>query len=169
MSLFHTDTSGSAEAGLPAADQAALTDMFQTMLDTWSAGDADAYANLFAPDVCYVGFDGYAFRSREELRSSHDELFRGVLRGSRLSGEIQQLRPLSADVVVLHCRGAVITRRRQTPGRGRESVQTLVAHREGDRWMFTDFHNSRYRPLPGLIRWWMRRAAYQPPASPPVR
>src|SRR5215203_2693358 len=131
MSLFHTDTSGSAEAGLPAADQAALTDMFQTMLDTWTAGDADAYANLFAPDVCYVGFDGYAFRSREELRSSHDELFRGVLRGSRLSGK--------------------------------------VAHRESDRWLFTDFHNSRYRPLPGFIRWWMRLAAHPHPASPPVR
>ena len=69
------------------------------------------------------------------------------------------LRPLSAEVVVLHCRGAVITRRRTTPGRGRESVQTLVAHRESGRWLFTDFHNSRYRPLPGLTRWWMRRAA----------
>src|SRR5829696_9695923 len=98
MSLFHTDTSGSAEAGLPAADQAALTDLFQTLLDTWSAGDAEAYADLFAPDVCYVGFDGYTFHSRDELRSSHDELFHGVLRGSRLTGEIEQLRPLSADV-----------------------------------------------------------------------
>src|SRR5829696_5213632 len=138
MSSFHSHTSGSAGAGLPAADQAALTDIFQSMLDTWTAGDADAYANLFAPDVCYVGFDGYAFRSREELRSSHDELFRGVLRGSRLSGEIEQLRPLSAEVVVLHCRGAVIIRRRKTPGRGRESVQTLVAHRESGRWLLTD-------------------------------
>lgn len=169
MSPYNTDRSGPVRAGLPAADQVALTDLFQTMLDMWSAGDAEPYANLFAADVCYVGFDGYAFRSREELRSSHDELFRGVLRGSRLTGEIEQLRPLSADVVVLHCRGAVITRGRKTPGRGRESVQTMVAHREADRWLVTDFHNSRYRPLPGFVRWWMRHAADQRPASPSVK
>ena len=63
------------------------------------------------------------------------------------------------DVAVLHTRGAVVTKGRSRPGRGRESVQTLVAAREGQAWMFTDFHNTRYRPLPRVARWWMRRAA----------
>lgn len=129
------------------------------MLATWSAGDADGYAGLFALDVTYVGFDGYAFTSREELRRSHDELFRGVLRGSRLVGRIEQRRPLGEDVVVLHCRGAVVTRGRDRPRRRRESVQTLVAARGAGGWQFTDFHNTRYRPLPKVVTWYMRRAA----------
>lgn len=148
------ETSGN----LADADREQLAADFSAMLAAWSTGDAVAYADLFARDVCYVGFDGYAFRSRAELRNSHAELFGGVLRGSRLVGSVERIRPLGADVAVMHCRGAVITRGRKKPGRGRESVQTIVAHRNGSGggWIFTDFHNTRYRPLPALIRWWMR-------------
>jgi len=142
-----------------ASEQASLDEAFATMLRTWSAGDAQGYADLFADDVVYVGFDGYAFSSRDELRRSHDELFRGVLRGSSLQGSIESVRWLGSEVAVLHCRGAVVTRGRSSPGRSRVSVQTIVAHRTGAGWLFTDFHNTRYRPLPGIARWYMRRAA----------
>jgi uncharacterized protein (TIGR02246 family) len=135
------------------------------MLDTWSSGNAAAYADLFAPDVRYVGFDGVASTGRDELRESHDDLFRGVLRGSRLVGEIETLRVVADDVAVLHCRGAVLTRGRTVPGRGRESVQTIVARRAPEGWTFTDFHNSRYRPLPRLARWYVRYAASRRPAT----
>ncbi len=142
-----------------AVDHPHLRVAFAEMLAAWSAGDAARYADLFSPDVVYVGFDGYAFRSRDQLRRSHDELFRGVLRGSRLVGEIDDIRAIGADVCVLHCRGAVVTRGRATPGRGRASVQTIVAVRHGDRWWFTDFHNTRYRPIPAIGRWFLRRSA----------
>ncbi len=151
------------------ADRDAIDAAFQAMLASWSAGDATAYANLFARDVTYVGFDGYAFRSRDELRESHDELFRGVLRGSRLTGTIEAVRPLGPDVVVLQTRGAVVTRGRTTPGRGRESVQTIVALREDGRWEFAAFHNTRYRPLPRIARWYVRRAAARSSSSPVER
>jgi uncharacterized protein (TIGR02246 family) len=167
MSGTDDPTAGRSGTGLEGRDRdrRSLEIRFEQMLRHWSAGDASAYAGLFAPDVTYVGFDGFAFRSREELRDSHHELFRGVLRGSRLVGSIEHVRFLSDDVAVLHCRGAVVTRGRGTAGRGRDSVQTLVAHRVDGDWTFTDFHNNRYRPLPRLVRWYMRRSAQRHPVA----
>lgn len=130
-----------------ATDEAAVRTLLAGMNAAW--GDADAYGATFTTDADYVTFFGGHARGRQQIIDSHRPLFEGVLKGSRLHGEVTHLRFLGPDVALIHGRGAVLKRRRQRrPSRRAMSVQTFVAVREQDgQWRLTAFHNTRYRPL----------------------
>lgn len=126
---------------------AQLRALFARMCQAWTDGDARAYGDCFTSDVDYVGYDGVHVRGRDPMAEAHDRLFRGVLRGSALIGEVVALRHLRPDVVVVHSTGSVLMPWRSRLPKGRRSYQTMVAVREPDGWRFTTFHNSRVRPV----------------------
>lgn len=133
------------------ADQE-LRRLFDQLLAAWTRGDADGYGDTFTPDVDYVPFDGSRSLDREEVVESHDRLFRGVLHGSALLGEVESIRHLGPDVALLHTFGSVLMPwRTKLPAR-RLSRQTIVAVRTTYGWRFTAFHNARVRPqrIPGI-------------------
>lgn len=130
-----------------AADDEALTALFDRLLTAWGDGDAEAYGATFTDDVDYVPFDGSRSRGRAAVVASHDDLFRGVLRGSRLVGEVESIRHPTPDVAVLHALASVLMPWRRRLPRRRLSRQTLVAVRTPAGWRFTAFHNSRVRPM----------------------
>ena len=78
---------------------------------------------------------------------SHDRLFRSVLTGSALVGEIESIRYPVPDVAIVHATGSVLIPWRSKLPRRRLSRQTLVAIREEQGWRFTALHNSRVRPM----------------------
>jgi hypothetical protein len=47
----------------------------------------------------------------------------------------------------VHATGRTIMRGKSRPSPERDSIQTLVAVREGAEWRFAAFHNSRVRPI----------------------
>ena len=51
------------------------------------------------------------------------------------------------DVALIHASGGTIMRGKTKPSPERDSIQTLVAVREGSEWRFAAFHNSRVRPI----------------------
>lgn len=130
-----------------AEDDRELRSLFERLLDAWSDGDADAYGDTFTRDVDYVPFDGTHVRGRDAVVASHDDLFRGVLRGSRLVGEVESIRHPTPDVAVLHTLGSVLMPWRRTLPRRRLSRQTIVAVRTDEGWRFSAFHNTRVRPV----------------------
>jgi hypothetical protein len=67
------------------------------------------------------------------------------------------VRFLGSDVALVHATGGTIMRGKNMPSPERESIQTLVAVRNGDGWRFSAFHNTRVRPIGGsaatLVIW----------------
>ncbi|MEO6888897.1 MAG: hypothetical protein ABI456_06765, partial [Ktedonobacteraceae bacterium] len=43
--------------------------------------------------------------------------------------------------------GGVIRRHQKQPSRRSRSVQTMIAVKQEERWLFTAFQNTRYRPF----------------------
>ncbi|KWX00360.1 hypothetical protein TH66_16205 [Carbonactinospora thermoautotrophica] len=128
--------------------EAELRDVVSRMNESWTRGDADAYAALFTEDSDYVAFDGTRQRGRQANADSHRKLFAGVLKDSRLQGEVESIRLIAPDVAVVHAVGTVLLAWHTRPARRRLSRQTLVLVRENGRWRITAFHNTRVRPVP---------------------
>ena len=120
--------------------------LFDELLDAWTRGDAAAYGATFTADVDYVPFDGSRSCGREDVVASHDKLFRGVLAGSALVGEVESIRYVRPDVAVVHTFGSVLMPWRAKLPKRRLSRQTIVAVCGEDGWRFTAFHNGRVRP-----------------------
>ncbi len=130
-----------------AANESDIRALIQQLNEAW--GDADAYAARFTKDADYVAFDGSHARGRSEIAEAHRPLFKGILKGSRLVGADLpvEVRFLAPNVALIHSGGAVLRVRQKKPSRRAISIQTLVAVKQEDRWLFTAFQNTRYRPF----------------------
>ncbi len=78
---------------------------------------------------------------------SHDKLFRGVLVGSALVGEVESIRYLGDDVALVHATGSVLVGWRTRLPKRRRTRNTIVAVRTPEGWRFTAIHNGRIRPV----------------------
>ena len=132
---------------MPNPDDLQLTQLFMRMCQAWSDGDAAAYGTCFTEDCDYVSFDGTRAHGRAAMVEAHDQLFRGVLFGSALLGEVEAIRYLSADVALLHGTGSVLVAWRTQLPRRRLTRNTIVAVRASQGWRFTAMHNGRVRPM----------------------
>jgi uncharacterized protein (TIGR02246 family) len=128
-------------------DDQQLSALFDRLLSTWTAGDARAYGACFTPDADYVSFDGTRARGVEPMIESHDRLFRGVLAGSALVGEIESIRYLGPDIALVHGFASVLVAWRSRLPERRLTRTTIVAVRTGAGWRITSINNARVRPL----------------------
>jgi hypothetical protein len=79
----------------------------------------------------------------------HSSLFRGVLKGTKLSAEIESLELLSNDVALVH-----------TVGSGRKvSYQTYVIVRTDDGWLIRSFQNTQVQKFSVWLTRWMQARA----------
>jgi uncharacterized protein (TIGR02246 family) len=143
---FYNAASHVSEAEI-AANESLVRALYQQFIEAW--GDTDAYAALFTEDGDYVTFDGSHARGRSEIAKAHRPLFEGILKGSRLVDVSipVEVRFPSPDVALVHSGGAVLRSHQKKPSRRAVSVQTLVAVKQEDRWLFAAFQNTRYRPF----------------------
>ncbi|ADD44398.1 SgcJ/EcaC family oxidoreductase [Stackebrandtia nassauensis] len=121
--------------------------------DSWNRGDAEAYAAVFTPEADYITFFGQRLRGRQAIEDTHRFLFEGPLKGSRMtdSGE-PTIRMLSPDVgFVIAVGGAILDDGTSLPD-DRVSIVSLTAVRDGDRWRFASFQNTRRTQPPGAPR-----------------
>ncbi len=129
------------------AEEAAVRDLYQELMDGWNRGSGDAFAAVFTEDGDLVAFDGTHFKGREEIAPFHQELFEKWMKGTRLVGEVKDVRFLSPGVALMHAVGSTVMRGKSEPSPERDSIQTLVAVREGGEWRLAAFQNTRGRPI----------------------
>jgi uncharacterized protein (TIGR02246 family) len=141
---MHTDAGTQGERS---ADEREIRALHRRMLDAWKAGDGEAFAAPFSDDALFVGFDGSVTRGRDQIASTHQELFDRWLKGSRLVEERTEVRFLGADVAIVHAVGGTVMRGKSEPAPERDSIQTLVAVRQAGGWSFVSFQNTRIRPI----------------------
>src|SRR3712207_1896155 len=129
------------------ADEAAVRGLYQQMIDGWNRGSGVDFAAAFADDGDLVAFDGTHFKGRKEIESFHQELFDRWMKGTRLVGQVEDLRFLRSDVAVMHAVGGTVMRGKSEPSPERDSIQTLVATRRDGEWRLAAFQNTRVRPI----------------------
>jgi uncharacterized protein (TIGR02246 family) len=127
------------------ADEAAVRDLYQQLIDGWNRGSGAAFAAVFAEDGDLVAYDGTRFRGRQQIAPFHQELFDKWMKGSSLVGQVEDVRFLSRDVAVMHAVGGTVMRGKTEPALERDSIQTLVATRQGGEWRLAAFQNTRVR------------------------
>src|SRR5580698_7173636 len=116
---------GRRPALLTAEDENAVRSILARLCDAWARGDSRAYAACFAERSDYITFNGMHLRGRTENATLHGALFRGVLKGTKLSAEIRSIELLSSGIALVH-----------TAGSGRKkSYQTYVLTKSGDDWL----------------------------------
>jgi uncharacterized protein (TIGR02246 family) len=129
------------------ADEAAVRALYQQLMDGWNQGSGDAFAAVFTEDGDLVGFDGTHFKGRQEIAPFHQQLFDKWLKGSRLVGEVKDVRFLSPDVALMHAVSGTVMRGKSEPVPERDSIQTLVATRQDGEWRLAAFQNTRLHPM----------------------
>jgi uncharacterized protein (TIGR02246 family) len=129
------------------ADEAAVRALYQQLMDGWNQGSGDAFAAVFTEDGDLIGFDGTHFKGRQEIAPFHQRLFDKWLKGSRLVGEVKDVRFLSPDVALMHAVGGTVLRGKSEPVPERDSIQTLVTTRQDGEWRLAAFQNTRLHPM----------------------
>jgi uncharacterized protein (TIGR02246 family) len=129
------------------ADEAAVRALYQKLMDGWNRGSGAAFAAAFMEDGDLVAFDGTHFEGREEIAPFHQELFDKWLKGTRLVGQVKDVRFLSPDIALMHAVGGTVMRGKSEPSPERDSIQTLVAIRRDGEWRLAAFQNTRIRPM----------------------
>jgi len=128
-------------------DENAIRQLLARLYDAWARGDGAGYAACFAQESDYITFNGIHLRGRAENAEVHGALFRSILKGSKLSAEIESIELLSGGVALAH-----------TVGRGRKKgYQTYVLVKSGEQWEIRSFQNTRVLPLSVWFTRWMQK------------
>jgi uncharacterized protein (TIGR02246 family) len=137
-------------AVLTVGDDNSIRLLLARLYDAWARGDGNAYAACFAQKSDYITFNGVHLRTRAENAELHGALFRGVLKGTKLSAEIESLELLSNSIALVH-----------TVGSGRKkSYQTYVLVKSDAEWLIRSFQNTRVQRFSiWITRWMQKRAA----------
>jgi uncharacterized protein (TIGR02246 family) len=115
------------------------------LYDAWARGDGGGYAACFTQESDYITFNGIHLCGRAENEELHGALFRSVLKGTRLSAEIESIELLGSGVALVH-----------TVGRGRKkSYQTYVLVKSDGEWLIRSFQNTRFQPFSVWMTRWM--------------
>ena len=128
-------------------DDREIENLFGRLMQAWTDNDAVAYGACFTEDCDYVSYDGTRAIGRLEMQDAHDRLFRGVLAGSALVGDVESIRHVAPAVAIVHGTASVLMPWRSTLPERRLSRQTLVAVRSDRGWRFTALQNGRVRPV----------------------
>jgi uncharacterized protein (TIGR02246 family) len=140
------------ETGRDPADERAVRELFEKLLEDWARGDGEAYGSRFTENADYVAFDGTRTKGREEISSSHQRLFDKFMKGTRLTGGIEGIEFPVPGVALVHATGGTLMRGKSEPSPERDSIQTLVAVKREEGWRFAAFHNTRVRPIGHGVR-----------------
>ena len=98
-------------------------ELFGRFIKAWGDNNAAVYAACFTEDSDYVSYDCTRSAGRAVMQDAHDRLFRGVLTGSILVGEIESIRYLNPDTALIHANASVLTPWRSKLPRGRLRVK----------------------------------------------
>lgn len=144
-----TDEGHGSAAVLTADDENSIRSLLARLYDAWARGDSYGYAACFAEKSDYITFNGMHLHGRAENAELHGALFLSVLKGTKLSAEIENIELLSSAVALVH-----------TVGSGREkSYQTYVLVKSDATWLIRSFQNTRVRPFSAWITRWMQKRA----------
>lgn len=118
-------------------------------VQAWNLRDADALASLFDVNADFVNVTGLWWHDRDAIRDAHAYGLERIFNESTLSIDEARIRPLSADVAVVHAQmtlsGQTPVGDIRTPGT-RTTIFSFVVHSTGGRWQCAAAQNTDVIP-----------------------
>lgn len=125
-----------------AADELALRALYALLMDGWNRGSGAAFASVFDENADLIGPGGFHIRGRDRIAAFHQMLFDGMLKGTRLEGDVRSVRFLTGDVALVHAVGRAIGAADPQETPKRNSVHSLLAVRRDGKWLLDAFQNT---------------------------
>jgi uncharacterized protein (TIGR02246 family) len=129
------------------SDEATIRAILQQQVAAWNKGDAEALSRHFAADGTFTNILGMFFKGREAFRERHEQIFRGVFRGSTKESGVVSIKFVRPDVAVVETLQALSGFQKPPPGtsvdaKGRLRTRLLqVLVKDGGEWKIAAFHN----------------------------
>ncbi|MFF1344909.1 SgcJ/EcaC family oxidoreductase [Streptomyces sp. NPDC058322] len=106
--------------------------MIASLIDAWQRHDAQAHGARFTVDATYITFVGTYHQGHADIVESHRTLFEKHLEGTRLAGEVLDIRFHGPDAAVVTGRGDTYKGSRPQE-LTRIQTYTLVREADGER------------------------------------
>jgi uncharacterized protein (TIGR02246 family) len=122
-------------------DERTVHQACEDVLAAWAANDADAFADLHAPDASLVTVEGLYCKGREQIRQVMTMLYAGVFKGSKVFVEYEDVRLVGDDfAVVVYWNGILQGGLKELPPEETRRATTVLSKRDG-RWLVEAFQN----------------------------
>ncbi|MDV3778009.1 hypothetical protein CMU25_17365 [Elizabethkingia anophelis] len=116
---------------------------------SWNKGDAMTYSLHFAQDGMFTNILGQYFVGHTQFFKRHEEIFKGVFKGSRMSQNIVSLKFINRDVVVVEMLIQISELSRNFPFKGvyideKGVLKTRllqIFRKEKNEWKIVAYHN----------------------------
>jgi uncharacterized protein (TIGR02246 family) len=149
--LFFATISATAQ-GKP--DEAAIRNILQEEVAAWNKGDAQAYSQHFAADGTFTNILGMFFTGHQAFLDRHEEIFKGMFRGTVLRQDVVSLRFVRPQTAVVETLTWVSgfspsgpPPGAQTDANGRLRTRLLqVMVKDADGWKIVVYHNVDLKP-----------------------
>jgi len=129
------------------ADEAEIQELLNELTGAWRRGDAKAYGARYQVDATFTNVFGDFYDGREKFDRRHDDVFRGIFKGTKLALEIRKLRFVRPDVadvdIITTLAGAQIRPPGvdvEADGALRSSLLMLLTKERGH-WEIAAYHN----------------------------
>ena len=111
------------------------------MLDAWNNSDAEAFADLFAPDGSVVGFDGTMVNGRDEIQAHLEQVF-GDHEVARYVRKVREVRSLTPSSALLRAVVGMVPRGKLDLDPQTNAVQSLVVVEADGSWRIALLQNT---------------------------
>lgn len=125
----------------PADETQAITALYQQLLASWNARDAEGYAALFAPDGNVVGFDGSPLDGPAAIAAHLGQIFADHPTPTYVA-KVREVRALGQDVALLRAVAGLLPRGQADLNPAANAIQSLVAVRHDGAWRIALFQNT---------------------------
>jgi uncharacterized protein (TIGR02246 family) len=130
-------------------DEAAIRNILQEEVAAWNKGDAQSYSRHFAADGTFTNIRGMFFTGHQAFLDKHEEIFKGMFRGTVLRQDVVSLRFIRPDIIVVETLTWVSgfspsgpPPGTQTDAQGRLRTRLLqVMVKSTDGWKIAVYHN----------------------------
>jgi uncharacterized protein (TIGR02246 family) len=142
----------SAAQGKP--DEAAIRNILQEEVAAWNKGDAQAYSLHFATDGTFTNILGMFFTGHQAFLDRHEEIFKGMFRGTVLRQDVVSLKFVRPETSVVETLTWIsgLSPSGPPPGthadaKGRLRTRLLqVMVKDADGWKIAVYHNVDVKP-----------------------
>ncbi|MBD3011173.1 SgcJ/EcaC family oxidoreductase [Streptomyces sp. 5-10] len=122
-------------------EKKAVVAVLERLGAAWSELDARALADVFTADATMIAF-GYLRKGREEIATRMGEAFQGPYKGSRVVGDVLEVRLLGDSAAVAVVRGAVLTAGETEVTAENAIRSTWALVKQDGEWRVAAYHNS---------------------------
>jgi uncharacterized protein (TIGR02246 family) len=118
-----------------------IENLYRQLLDAWNQGNAHDFAGLIAEDGNVVGFDGSQMNGRAEVETELSRIFNDHQTAAYIA-KVREVRFLTPETAVLRAVVGMIPAGQSDINPATNSIQTLVATKQGNGWTIAVFQNT---------------------------